>query len=156
MKNLLFLSLLVSSLSFQEITKPEYEIYQFLLNHLILPKTSINLKDSTTNNIGKLIIGSDDREKEKISIEEYNQFLKKNKLSSQIDISKINLNYSEEYKRSAYIEFSRPHIFKDTLCIVYSGVQYAPLNGEGNIYILRYNKEIGKWEVKNKYLIWIS
>lgn len=153
----IFLFLFCSSVFGQnnkKISKKEYCVYNFLIKNLA-SSSNLIINDSTINK--DLSPLSTDQFQQHVDVKFISKFQNVNSLKFKVEKKRLcSLKNIKSETKECYFEFSRCLIEGDTLAMVYVGVQYGSLNGEGNIYILKRKSVKDNWYIEEKVMRWKS
>ena len=145
-----------------KVSAPEYKVYNAVLNEIFVqrkfetqhvPKqhTVLNITPITVNRV--LDVPQADYA-EMLTDTFYKNFENLNKATYQINPKKITVKVNSKFKQFD-IDFSRCYIDKE-YAVLYIGIQFAPLNGEGAVYVLKQNKTTKTWTIVKKTRKWVS
>ncbi|HTA81722.1 MAG TPA: hypothetical protein VK783_02230 [Bacteroidia bacterium] len=151
----------------------DYSVYNYLIVRIIENRDSISRKYDTNLNHLNYQIGintytkgnkygiSLDSTEKYFTLNDFVNYFNLNKKNYPIDIKKIkakNCTFFEVDKESKTMkmEFSKCYFFNNNKSVmVYQGVVYGPLDGEGCMYILQLGDD-NNWKIIIKEVVWVS
>ena len=162
-------TLLISTNIFGQsaVSGQEYEVYNFLIKKAFEDggiACQANTKKSTPIFYGDYEFKNQTTVKYiGLAIQEYREFFSDSAFQSfrnlndkrfPIDPQKLTA-CAHNSSKGIYISFSRCFI-QNGLAVLYLGIQFGQLDGDGSVYILKQNSTDKSWTVLKKYRKWVS